>query len=92
VPRRVSIAEARDHLTRLLRGVERGESIELTRRNTPVAAIVPMSDYARLRRDRKSFWTAVTVFRAGMKPAELADLEEALEGLRDRSPGREVDL
>ena len=71
MPRCVSIAQARNHLTLILQEVERGESVELTRRGTPIAAIVPISEYRRLLRQTPGFWRALTVFREGMKPADL---------------------
>lgn len=39
---RVKIAELRDGLSRYLRAVERGDSVEVLRRDRPVARIVPV--------------------------------------------------
>jgi prevent-host-death family protein len=42
--KRVKIAELKDQLSRYLREVERGEEVEVTDRNRPVARIVPLDD------------------------------------------------
>jgi prevent-host-death family protein len=41
---RVKIAELKDQLSRYLRAVERGEEVEVTDRNRPIARIVPTGD------------------------------------------------
>jgi prevent-host-death family protein len=87
--RRVSIADARNHLTRLLREIERGETIELTRHGRPVAALVSISELRRLREGRPDFWTALETFR---ESHDLEGLAECLDDLRDTDPGREVEL
>ncbi len=47
MPKTVSVAEARDQLTRLLREAEAGEPIEITRRGRPIAMLVAVDDYRR---------------------------------------------
>ncbi|MEX0791370.1 MAG: type II toxin-antitoxin system prevent-host-death family antitoxin [Actinomycetota bacterium] len=42
--KQVKIAELKDKLSEHLRAVERGELIEVTDRNRPIARIVPMPD------------------------------------------------
>jgi len=41
--KRVKIAELKDHLSRHLRAVERGMSLEVTDRDRPIARIVPLA-------------------------------------------------
>jgi prevent-host-death family protein len=41
--RRVGIRELRENLSRLVRGVRRGEVLEVTDRGEPVARLVPLS-------------------------------------------------
>jgi hypothetical protein len=41
--------------------------------------------------DRAGFWTRVEQFRALIQSAEV-DVSEIWDNVRDRSPGREVDL
>lgn len=39
-----NIAELRDHLTRYLAEVEQGASVEIRRRNVPIARLVPLTE------------------------------------------------
>lgn len=88
--RKVSLAEARDHLTGLVRDVERGQSIELTRRGKPVAVLVSREEYTRLRAKRPSLDQALHAWRARL-PAEFEGFsDDEVRSWRDGSPGREV--
>lgn len=85
-----SIADARNHLTKLVRQVEQGHAIELTRRGKPVVVMISAKRFARM--ERPSFADAAEAFR---KREQLADLglERAwLDGLRDCKPPRDVKL
>jgi prevent-host-death family protein len=85
-----SIARARDELARLVHRVEKRRPVVLTRRGKPVAVLISYTQYERLQRG-KGFAAAIADFRA--KYAEdLPGLAEALEDVRDRDPGREVEL
>ena len=88
----VSIAEARDGLTRLLRRVERGEAVEITRHGRPVAALVSVSEYQRFRHGTPSFSAALERVRRAVSNAELEALSRALVDLRDPTHGRETKL
>ena len=90
--RRISIAEARDRLTAILRQVERGEAVELTRRGKPVAALLSIPEYNRLKTRPGSFREAVRSFREGITVRDLEEIEGTLDELRDRTVGREVSL
>ncbi len=88
MPRKVSLAEARDHLTGLVRDVERGHSVELTRRGKPVAVLVSLEEYDRLRAKRLSPAAALRLWREGAPSGyDGFELPE-----RDPSPGRDVRL
>ena len=63
MPRRVSIAEARNHLTLLVHDVERGTKVELTRRGKRVAVLVSCDEYDRLRKARPSLDEALRAWR-----------------------------
>jgi prevent-host-death family protein len=90
--RSYSLAEARDHLTAIVRDVETTAAVELLRRGRPVAVILSIDEYRRLTAPEKSFWAAYQQFRQEVD-LEALDLEpEIFEGLRDHSPGREVSL
>lgn len=88
---RYSIAEARDRFTALLREVENVPAVEITRRGEPVAVLISWREYQRLTSEAK-FWDRYAAFR------ELYDLEglgiepDVFEGVRDPSPGRQVNL
>ena len=86
-----SISQARNSLPALVHAVEDGESVELTRRGRPVAALVSISDFDRLTRTRPDLWSAVERFRAETDLEEL-DVEQILDGVRDRSPGPEPEI
>ena len=47
VDRSVSVAEAKAHLSELLKAVEAGETISITRRGRPVASLAPVRREAR---------------------------------------------
>jgi prevent-host-death family protein len=85
-----SIAKARDHFTALVRDVERKAVIKLTRRGKPVAVLLSVQEYERLAANRPGFWEAYTRFRDKHNLAVLDIQPEIFTGLRDTSPGREV--
>ncbi len=87
---KVSIAEARDHLTALIHDVERGKKVELTRRGKRVAVLVSCDEYDRLRATRPSLDQALQAWRAGL-PADFEGFTDGeVSSWRDPSPGREV--
>jgi len=90
--REYSIAHAKDHLAEAVRAAETGEPVTLTRRRRPVAVIVSEAEYRRLAGPRGDFWTALQEFRALFDNERDGIEPEYWESLRDRSPGREVDL
>jgi prevent-host-death family protein len=86
--RKVSLAEARDHLTGLVRDVERGQRVVLTRRGKPVAVLISHDEHERLNAKRLSPGAALRAWRA-QAPADFDGLEVPE---RDPSPGRNVRL
>lgn len=87
--RRYSVAEARAHLPSLLDSVERGEEVEITRRGRPVAVVVSLAEYERLKGTRVGFAETFARWRAEVRDEDLVP-DEFFAGLRDRSPGRRV--
>ena len=84
-----SIAEARNRLSQLVHRAERGEPVRVTRRGKPVAVMLSVREYERLKGSQGDFWDALIHFRARRKP----DFDDAeFTGLRDRQPGRMVAL
>ncbi len=93
MPKKYSIAEARNGLAKLVREAEAGQNVELTRRGRAVAVLVGRGDYERLVSGPRSFWAAYRVLRREAGLAALGIDPEAVFGLaRDRSPGRHVAL
>jgi antitoxin Phd len=90
--RKVSIADARDNLPSLVRSVEQGQPVELTRRGKPVAVLVSSQEYRKLTSGKRNLWEAIQEFRRTHDLAPNAEVEEIYADVRDISPGREVDL
>ncbi|MGH7272328.1 MAG: type II toxin-antitoxin system Phd/YefM family antitoxin [Polyangiaceae bacterium] len=88
MPRRVSLAIARNNLTGLVRDAERGSNIELTRRGKRVAVLVSASEYDRLRSPRTDVVTALRSWRARL-PSDFDGFPD-LDELRDASPGHDA--
>ena len=87
----VSVTQARNTLSRLIRRVEDGEPVHITRRGKPVAVLVSRGVYDRLESGtpRRDFWQAIQDWRSqvGVDWPELT-LDE-VDGWRDRRPPRE---
>ncbi len=89
--RQYSIAAARNRLPALVHDIEKGPPVELTRRGKPVAVLLSIKEYRKLRRDKPNLWQAIRKFREDTDLAGL-DAEQVWADLRDRSPGREPEL
>jgi len=89
--KRVSIAEARDNFTGLVRSAEAGVTIELTRRGKPIAVLLALGEYERLSEGRQDFRTAYRDFlrRHPDFRDHSVEPEEWLQGVGDPSPGRD---
>jgi prevent-host-death family protein len=87
-----SVDQAQTHLEQILTEVEQGVSVELTRSGKRVAVLISTEEYDQLRSSKTSFWKALQGFRQQLE-LENIDIEpEIFEGIRDKSPGREVIL
>jgi hypothetical protein len=86
-----SIAEARDQFASIARDDEKATAVEITRRVEPVAVLLSWREYQRMHSDKK-FWERYTSFREQCDLARLEIEPEVFEGVRDPSPGRQVDL
>lgn len=88
-----SIAQARDQLTQLVHQVEQGTPVELTRRGKRVAVILSAEEYDRLLPLKSDFWTSLVKFRERLVEENIEiDPDEVFKDVRDRSPGRDVNL
>jgi prevent-host-death family protein len=91
-----SIREAKSSLTSLLREVEKGRTVRLTRRGKPVAVLVSERQYARLagsQRPDRQFLRFLQGWRREMIAKGLPFMaSDEWTKLRDRSPGRRTAL
>ena len=88
-----SIAETKDNLSQLLREVEKGLRVQVTRRGKPVAFLVPASEGIQAHDERASFEKALREFRRKHRVDKLnIDPNKIFADVRDRSLGRDVDL
>lgn len=86
---KVSVADLRRTLPSLLRAVEQGHSIEVTRRGRPIAVVLSLEEYKRLQRPRESFVERLERWHAEHGPLEGPD---PWADLRDSDPPREVEF
>ena len=87
----VSVTQARNTLTRLIREVEAGEAVHITRRGKPVAVLVSRDDYDRQEsgEPRRDFWQGIMEWRAQASFDWPELTPEEVDGWRDRRPPRE---
>ena len=90
--KRYTIAEARQNLSAVVHELERRARIELTRRGRPVAVMLSMREFERVSAPYGRFWEAYVAFRQTANLRKLEIEPSVFEGVRDRSPGREVQL
>ena len=88
---RYSIAEAKNKLPSIVHQVEKGPSVELTRRGKPVAVLLSMNEFERLNLSNSGFWNALMSFRQMINSEGMVISDQDFEGLRDPSSGREVE-
>ena len=86
-----SVAETKDGLTKILRLVERRGHVHITRRGKPVAVVMSVEEFDALQPRRLSFMEALKRFKETVGDDSFFD-DAFFDGLRDPSPGREVDL
>jgi prevent-host-death family protein len=92
VAKQYSIAEARSSLPSIVDQAAAGEEIELTRRGKPVAVVMSVHEFERLRGGRVPFGDAFRRFTAIHPPQELGLDDDVFASARDRDPGRKVAL
>jgi prevent-host-death family protein len=89
---KISVAEARQNFARLIKRAQQGKAIEITRRGEPVAVLISASEYSAIKGERSSFIDAMRHVRERLGVEELGIGDAEFEGLREKSPGREVSL
>jgi antitoxin Phd len=85
-----TISQAKNRLPAIVHAVEKGPSVKLTRRGRPVAVLLSIKEYEKLCGNRVGFWDALTAIRKRAEKVDISD--EDFKGLRDRTPGRAVEL
>ncbi len=85
-----SIAEARNRFAELVHDLDHVSQIEVTRRGQPVAVLVSVAEFERLRTGGLTFWNAYTAFGQAFDLGALKIEPEVFTGLRELSPGREM--
>ena len=90
--KRFSIEEAKSRLPAIIHAVEKGSSIDLTRRGKSVAVLISVQEYKRLRGKYKNFWSASSELRRIIKNEAIDISDRDFQNLRDRGSGREIDI
>ncbi|MCG8556945.1 MAG: type II toxin-antitoxin system Phd/YefM family antitoxin [Proteobacteria bacterium] len=88
--KRCSVADARKDLSALLTQAEAGVEVEITRRGEPVAVLVSIQKYQRIKGRRSAFKQAYKEFAASYDLGKDGLDEDFLQTLRDASGGRRV--
>jgi prevent-host-death family protein len=87
-----SVAEARKNLPAVLDEVASGVEIQLTRRGRPIAVLVSVGEYEKLKAGRTTFAEAYREFRQEYPETSGGTGPAYFRKLRARSPGRKVAL
>jgi prevent-host-death family protein len=87
-----SIADARKNLPGLVDEAEAGAEVQLTRRGRPVAVVVSIDQYERLKSSRATFAETYQSFRQRFPDGTQGLGATYFKGLRARESGRKVAL
>lgn len=88
-----SIEQIPVNLNKIIEEVEQGEPIQITRQGKQVAVIISTAEYERLLNKNPSFWESVAQFRQEIIEEGIEiNPDEVWKDVRDKSPGREVNL
>ena len=90
--KRHSIAEARSNLPRIVDQAEAGGEVELTRRGTPVAAVVSIRALEQLKGSRPRFGDAYKDFLKKYSLKEIGVEKDFFKPSRNKNSGRKVSL
>ena len=92
--RTYSISEAREHLSEVVEEAARGQNVELTRDGETVAVVVSVEEYRLMKTPEPSetFAEGYKRFREMYPEGTDGIGPEFFNSLRDRGPGRGVDL
>ena len=90
--KQISVTEAKNKLPALIREVENGPPAVLTRHGKKVAVLLSIAEYDRMRPAKKGFWNALTEWRKEIEDENMLMSDSDFDGLRDRSPGRNLEV
>jgi len=90
IQQKYAITQVPLHWTEIIKRVEQGHSIQLTRNYQVVARLVPTQFNQRPTEPQPNFWQALQTFRQQVDMTNIYDDEEIFSDIRDRSQGREV--
>ncbi len=79
--KRASVSELREHLSRYLEQVRRGETIEVVDRKIPVARVVPMASEGKKARQRNNSLVKRLLRSGQVKAGHLRGVPEILKRL-----------
>ena len=92
VTRKYSVAEARSSLPTIIDQAESGLDVELTRRGKPVAVVISVREFERLRGDGARFGAAYRRFLETHSLEEIGLDDDFFGSGREKGRGREVSL
>lgn len=87
---RYSIAEARNRFAEIVQNLRHVSRVEVTRRGRPVAILMSVEEFERLSADSVTFTSAYAAFRKTVDLAQEGIEPGVFDGVRDSSPGREM--
>jgi prevent-host-death family protein len=88
-----SIEQIPVNLNKIIEEAEQGEPIQITRQGKQVAVIISTAEYERLLHKHPGFWESVAQFRQEIIEEGIEiNPDEVWKDVRDKSPGREVNL
>jgi prevent-host-death family protein len=87
-----SVAEAKNQLPALIHQAEKTGPVRLTRRGKPVAVLLSQKEYSQLTDPPGAWFDKIMALRQSGQIGSEDCGDDEFEGLRDRSPGRPVDL
>ena len=82
------MAEAKNKLPSIIREVEEGSIVEITRYGKAVAMVLSERDYRRMVESGQGFWASLGKVRSLISSEGIAIDESDLRNLRDPLPGR----
>ncbi|HEY4103929.1 MAG TPA: type II toxin-antitoxin system Phd/YefM family antitoxin [Polyangiaceae bacterium] len=92
MPMQYSIADLRRNLSSAVDEAEGGAEVQLTRRGHPVAVLVSVGEYERLKANGAGFWVRYQEFRKRFPPGASGTRARHFRVPRDHGLGRKVDI